>query len=236
MLKEYKNAMLLFVGKLSEDVSDTFHQIVASSGVGDQILVTGYMEPNQFCDYIGATDVCLNLRYPYYGENSGSLAQILSRGKCVINDIGSFSEIPDDCCVKLPSVKEMQPGQEEEMIYSTMRQLMEDRGLRNKISQNARKYAETMLDIRIDTEQYTAFIKEAITNELNEKVVAMIQRDEISHTGYIDDEIKKYPKHWRIALCNRYNLLLAVISKDKKPIGIYSWQSEAKSRGAEHVF
>lgn len=191
ILKEYKDAILLFVGELDKGIYDTFHQILAKSGVRDRIRVTGYIKLEQFCDYIDATDVCLNLRYPYNGENSASLARILARGRCVVvNNIGSFTEIPDGCCVKLPPVEEMRHGQEEKMIYNVMKQLMEDSELRNKIGQRARKYAESTLNIRIVAEQYSAFIKQEIVNELNEEVVSVIQRDEILKKGYTDDEIR----------------------------------------------
>ena len=54
-----------------------------------------------FNNYIMATDLCFNLRYPFYGETSSSLLRIMSYGVAsIVTDIGSFSDLPDDCVIK----------------------------------------------------------------------------------------------------------------------------------------
>ena len=195
LLKEYKNAMLLFVGKLDQTISDSFHHILSESGVSDRILVTGYVDLEQFCNYIDAADVCFNLRHPYNGENSGSLARIVARGKCVVvNDIGSFSEIPDDCCVKIPPVEKMQQGQEENLIYQVMKDIMRNHDFRKTTSERARKYAEKTLSIQTVAEQYADFIISEGGNDITEEFLHIIRQDIIQKKVYEDVEIREISK------------------------------------------
>ena len=45
----------------------------------------------------------MNLRYPYNGESSATLIQCMAMRKpCVVTDIGWFSELPDNCVIKMP--------------------------------------------------------------------------------------------------------------------------------------
>ncbi len=63
----------------------------------------GFAPIEKFVDYIGACDIVLNLRYPTVGETSGSLQRALGLGSAVIvSDVGSFAELPDDVCLKVP--------------------------------------------------------------------------------------------------------------------------------------
>ena len=101
------------------------------------------------------TDICLNLRYPSNGETSGSLMRILAKGRCVvINDIGSFSEFPDEICCKLPSVADMGEEQEPEVLYRALRELTADPERRGQIGQAARAFAEEHIDLRIVAGNY----------------------------------------------------------------------------------
>ena len=76
----------------------------------------------------------MNLRWPYNGETSGSLMRILAKGKCVVvNDVGSFSEIPGECCCRLPSVEELSEGEEEDEISKAMLRLAVRREERERL-------------------------------------------------------------------------------------------------------
>lgn len=99
-------------------------------------------------------DICLNLRYPYMGESSGTLARLVGLGKCcIVNDIGSFAELPDNACIKLPSVDLMTEKEEVDRIYAAMKYAM-DYENRKRIGHNAYKYAEDNLDIHIIGKMY----------------------------------------------------------------------------------
>lgn len=153
--KENKNVHLMLVGKPSEDIKQELEQTINSENLNNSVTVTGYINLDKFNEYIDMTDICVNLRYPYNGETSGSLMRILAKGKCVVvNDIGSFSEIPDNACVKLPSVENMGESRESETIYNILKQLTENEKERSETGLNARKFAQEELDIKSVTEKY----------------------------------------------------------------------------------
>jgi glycosyltransferase involved in cell wall biosynthesis len=66
------------------------------------VFKTGFVSGDEFDSFIAYSDIVLNLRHPSMGETSAALLKILQMGKpCVIVDEAWFSEVPDDCVVKL---------------------------------------------------------------------------------------------------------------------------------------
>ena len=55
-LQEKSNAYLVFVGKLDENFKPEFLKLLQSSGMEDRIRVTGYVDLDEFREYIDATD------------------------------------------------------------------------------------------------------------------------------------------------------------------------------------
>ena len=188
--QNYNNIRYIFVGKLDSVLKSTFNDLVKELNLVSRITITGYTELQEFERYINMTDICLNLRYPYNGETSGSLMRILAKGKSVIvNDIGSFREIPDDACVKMPNAGEMTEQEEIEEIYNAMQLLISNNDLRMEVSQNARRYAEQNLDIDIIAKQYADFINTDNIPKINEDVLRNISESEIRNKKYDDNEI-----------------------------------------------
>ena len=102
---------------------------------------------------------------------------MLAKGKCIIvNNIGSFAEIPDDTVIKLPSAEIMNNKEEVHQIYKALHTLCENADLRGKISCNARKYAEDNLDIKTIARQYEEFILAAPNNLINEELLAALHK------------------------------------------------------------
>ena len=173
-----EKARLVFVGKLDSNLEPLFYQEVQRLGFGDKVHVTGYTDLEEFKRYMDATDICLNLRWPYNGETSGSLMRILAKGKCVIvNNIGSFAEIPDDACVKIPSVESMSAKAEVDAIFEAMSKLAEDAKLREDVQHSARQFAEECLDIKKIAEQYAAFILESFEPVVTEDLVGRLKKE-----------------------------------------------------------
>ena len=175
---EHQEIKLVFVGKLDSALDPKFQQLIKQLEISDQIQVTGYTELEEFRQYIDATDVCLNLRWPYNGETSGSLMRILGKGKCVVvNDIGSFGEIPDEACVKLSSVEAMNEKQEVEAIYQAMKELYENSEKRHTLEQAARTFAEECLDLNVIAQQYRAVIEKPVCKSVSEEMLYHIKED-----------------------------------------------------------
>lgn len=71
--------------------------------LGSHVVITNYVTLEKFKMYMGACDICLNLRYPTQGESSAALHRMLGMGKpSLVTDVGSFSEYPDDVVYKIP--------------------------------------------------------------------------------------------------------------------------------------
>jgi len=149
VINEIPDVKMVFCGKFAcNDLKQSFYFHIKENQMQNNVLLTEFVSLETFLLYMEASDICLNLRYPYNGENSGSLARLLAAGKCVlINDIGSFSEIPDSCCIKLPVPEYMSSAEEELKIYEALISLITDAEKRIEIGRQARIYAENKLDI-----------------------------------------------------------------------------------------
>ncbi len=176
---EVENVHLLFAGKLADGIKDNFERIIAENNISDSVTVTGYIDLDKFKEYIDMTDICLNLRYPSNGETSGSLMRILAKGKCVVvNEIGSFAEIPDEICVKLPPANVTGEMREIEIIFSTMKELVDNPEKRGSLGKRARKFAEENLDINIVAKHYYDYIvEETAETVVTDELIAAIGND-----------------------------------------------------------
>jgi len=71
--------------------------------LGSHVVITNFVTLDDFKVYMGACDICFNLRYPTQGESSAALHRMLGMGKpSLVTDVGSFSEYPDDVVYKIP--------------------------------------------------------------------------------------------------------------------------------------
>ncbi len=105
---------------------------------GKTIFKTGYVSMEEFDSFVAHSDMILNLRHPSMGETSAALVKALQSGKaCVINDEAWFSEIPDDCAIKLP-LEDM-----DNALEKALEESLSDESRLKKIEKNARKYVET---------------------------------------------------------------------------------------------
>jgi glycosyltransferase involved in cell wall biosynthesis len=168
----HNELVLHLVGKPSPSIKGQIELFLEQHDLSDKAIITGYTDMDVFEMYIDASDICVNLRYPYNGESSGSLMRILSKGKCsIVNDIGSFSEIPDDACVKLKSPQTLTESEEVEMIIAKIEELVVDPEQIRAIGNHARKFAEGYLDINSIVEQYADYINESVTINLTESIL-----------------------------------------------------------------
>ena len=188
---KYQNVHYYFVGSPGPTIRDELYEYIKTNHLEDCVTITGYVELDEFTRYIDATDLCLNLRYPSNGETSGSLMRILAKGKCVmVNDAGSFHELPDDCCVKIPSAETMTERLEIERIYLEFERLLSDNGRLEQYCKNARKFAEQYLDLKKIATQYAAFIMDHHKPSLTEEMLGRISK-EIGTKSYTSYQIEQ---------------------------------------------
>jgi len=156
LVPEVGNVHLYMVGELEPD--SVIPQLVQKLGVEKAVHITGYVDEARFVEYMAATDIAVNLRYPHAGETSGTLVRLLNAGvPVIVSDVGSFADFPDDCCWKVPV-----DYAEEETLLVYLRRLVLDNGLRDRMKANTVRYAKATIPTWGSVaEQYLAFIQKA---------------------------------------------------------------------------
>jgi glycosyltransferase involved in cell wall biosynthesis len=115
--------------------------LAASLGVSAQVRCLGYLDEASMLGLLAASDLLLNLRYPSFGESSGSLARALGLGCLVaVSDAGGYAELPDDICIKLPARAD--PSAE---LTALIVRLAEDPAGLAAVRERARQFAATTL-------------------------------------------------------------------------------------------
>lgn len=134
VIRSHPQAQMILVGEEHPELP--VRRMIEELGLGNNVRVLGYVPIDEFVEYIGACDICLNLRYPTVGETSGTLLRALGLGKAVIvSDLGSFSDLPDDICLKAPV-----DDSEVDFIVEYINLLIERPEIRTVIGERARKY------------------------------------------------------------------------------------------------
>lgn len=134
-------------------------QLIRTLGLSEHVRILGFTPIDRFVEYIGACDIVLNLRYPTVGETSGSLTRALGLGKAVIvSDVGAFSELPDDVCLKAP-VTPGKPHEEEEFIFEYLNVLVARPDLAQSMGARAKEWVERECNWASVAERYVAFLR-----------------------------------------------------------------------------
>ncbi len=154
-LSRYRpEARLILVGE--EHPHYPLRPLIRDLGQEERIRLLGYVPLDQFVEHIAACDVCLSLRYPTVGESSGSLLREMALGRAVIvSDIGPFSELPDNACIKIPAGEG-----EQEWLFEYMNTLVNRPDLARAIGENAADYVERECAWEKVAAEYAAFLEE----------------------------------------------------------------------------
>jgi glycosyltransferase involved in cell wall biosynthesis/SAM-dependent methyltransferase len=135
-------------------------QLIRALGLSENVRILGFTPIEKFVDYIGACDIVLNLRYPTVGETSGSLTRALGLGKAVIvSDVGSFAELPDDICLKVPVAPD-RVQQEEDFIFEYLNVLVSRPDLARAMGERARAWVERECSWRVVAGKYVDFLSQ----------------------------------------------------------------------------
>ena len=170
VLKLKPSAHLVFVGKLGTVATgnDTpFTRFVQDLGLEDRVHVTGFIDETDFHRYIQATDICVNLRFPFKGETSSALLHLLAHGKPVIvTDIGSFSEFPDDVVYKIPPPTH---GDEVKYLLEALAALIGSEQRRKSLGINARRYTSAEHSPEKCASLYAQFVEQVMRSSSSKK-------------------------------------------------------------------
>ncbi len=152
LLRDVPHAHLLVVGQLHQE--EPLAERVAALGLQDRVHLLGYVPLEDFDGYLAACDVVLNLRWPTFGETSGTLMRALGLGKTVVvSDVGAFRELDDDICVRIPCDELQEP-----LLLECLKWLLSDRGITEEIGRSAREWVSRNCTWNHVARSYTDFL------------------------------------------------------------------------------
>ena len=122
------------------------------------VRMLGFVPIEDFAGYMAACDIVLNLRYPTLGESSGSLLRALGLGKAVlVSDVGSFRELPDDICLKVPV-----DATEEDLIFEYLNLLVSRPSLAREMGTKAKQWVEKECSWDHVARRYAEFLRAVV--------------------------------------------------------------------------
>jgi glycosyltransferase involved in cell wall biosynthesis len=152
---EVPQARLLIVGEVSPHFD--FDRVFTPE-LRDGVTITGRTEIDRFLLYMRACDVAVNLRHPTAGETSGTVIRLLGLGKpLIVNETGSFAEIPDDVAAKVPL-----DDTEEDLLVAYLLALARDEPLRLRMGENARRHMALHHGLADSARKYADFLRETV--------------------------------------------------------------------------
>jgi glycosyltransferase involved in cell wall biosynthesis len=154
----HKNFTYLVVGEEEKSVIEV-SKLIKKMDLQEYVKFVGYVDLDEFEDYVKLCDVCINLRYPTQGETSASLYRILGYGKpCLVTDIGSFSEIPDDVCIKI------RLDNEKSDIYEALEMFLTNKDKIKLMGENAYEYVNEHFKSKDTIDSYLQIIDKVSNN------------------------------------------------------------------------
>ena len=153
-------------------------EIIRRYRIEDRVEITGHISLKEFKRRIDETDIALNLRERNVGETSASLVRLMAAGVCsVVADVGWYSELPNDCVVKIPL-----ETYTDKLLLAYLSRLMEDEALRKQIGENARDYARAEHTVERGAAAYLDFIAAVIDGRGRRQLLTEVS-DEVALLG-----------------------------------------------------
>lgn len=157
LLRLEPRTKMILVGESHPDLP--LASLIESLDLTASVRRIGFAPPEDFVGYLAACDIVLNLRYPTVGETSGSLLRALGLGKAaLVSDVGSFEELPDDICLKVPV-----DAAEEDLIFEYLNLLVSRPDLRRQLGASARKWVERECNWDLVADCYSEFLESVVS-------------------------------------------------------------------------
>lgn len=132
----HANARLLLIG--AESPNYDVATILRALQLENFVQRVGFVAMETYQDYIAASDVCLNLRYPSAGETSASLLRLLGAGKTTfVTRTAAYAELPADVCVKIEP-----DAHEKQLLLEYLGYFFDRPAARQALGANARAYVQ----------------------------------------------------------------------------------------------
>lgn len=127
---------LVFVGENQNDgYGRSLIDKIKKSGLEDRIYVTGFIESEQYRDYLMAADAAVQLRHFSRGETSRAVLEAMAYGlPLIVNDVETIAEYPDDIFVRLPK------HFSEQALVAALEKIYRDSDLRDQLRESGQRY------------------------------------------------------------------------------------------------
>jgi len=120
-----------------------------------KVRILGFLDLGDWDRWLAACDIVLNLRNPTYGETSGTMMRAFGLGAAVmVSDLGSFRELPDDICLKIPV-----DAYEGRVLSECLRWLVSDLSRARNMGQLARQWVARECNWGRVADLYAGFIR-----------------------------------------------------------------------------
>jgi len=150
------NTRMILVGEPHPEFP--IEPMIRAMGLSAHVRILGFAPIEDFVGYLGACDIVLNLRYPTVGESSGTLLRSLGLGKAVmVSEIGSFTEFPEDVCLKVPV-----GAGEEDLIFEYLNLLVSRPEVAQALGRRARDYVAQECNWATVARQYVEFMEAVV--------------------------------------------------------------------------
>ena len=150
------DARYVVVGEVARDLD--IARDAAELGIGDRVLVTGYLPEQDFNAYLHAVDVCVNLRFPTAGETSASALRCMAAEQpTLVSNVDANRELPDECVLKIPV-----GAPEEAMLTRALRTLAAEPLARQALGSAAREYVASHHTLEQAARSYILFLEDLI--------------------------------------------------------------------------
>jgi len=160
-LSRAERVHLILVGEFDRDeYRDYLRPIIAGSGMGERVHITGFVDDKDYLDYLSIADVAVQLRTLSRGETSRAVLDCLAHGVPLIaNAHGTMNDYPASILLRVS--EQAEPGE----LASALTHLYEHADARKSLGRMGRNYiAREHSPSRIAAD-YAAAIEEMIQRD-----------------------------------------------------------------------
>lgn len=158
-LARHPDARLCLIGAASPNYDVV--TILRALRIEHAVQRIGFVPLETYQNYIAASDVCLNLRYPSAGETSASLLRLLGAGKTTfVTRTGAYAELPDEICVKIEP-----DAHEKQLLVEYLEYFIRRPDAREQIGSRARAYVDENHTLAQTARGYAEFLNSLLNFE-----------------------------------------------------------------------
>ncbi|WP_282939479.1 glycosyltransferase [Paenibacillus sp. RC67] len=145
LIKTNTNIELNIIGHCNSEMKEHIMKNLKKMNINNYVKIIPGPSLEIFKKYIEASDLCINLRWPTFGETSATLVRSLGYGvPCIVSNVGSYMEYPDSCVWKV-DVDEY----EEELLLAYLMEIVNNPMLRNEMGAFGELYMKENHDFNV---------------------------------------------------------------------------------------